>query len=120
MGSGAYAVVIDPPANLAFNTAFARCVPLPPAGNTGAVKYEPVYLSLAVAPGVAVPLTVSVTLIRTGGPQILGPFTFTSSGRQGVCKVSPGDLAAEIGFTPSGAPATAVAAVTAFVEYGTP
>ena len=120
MGSGAYAVVIDPPPGLAPNTAFTRVVPLPPAGNTGTVKFAPVFLSVAVA-GPTLPVTIQVTLIRAGGPQVLGPFPIHSATQQGICQVTPGDQAAEIGFTPTGVnPNTPPTAVTAFVEYGTP
>ncbi len=120
MGSGAYAVVIDPPAGLLPNTKFTRVVPLPPAGNTGTVRFQPVFLSVAVA-GPTLPVTIHVTLIRTGGPQALGPFVINSATRQSICQVAAGDLAAEIGFTPTGVdPSTPPTAVTALVEYGTP
>jgi hypothetical protein len=118
MGSGAYIVVIDPPAGLAANTKFTRVVPLPPAGNTGTVQFHPVFLSVAVA-GPTLPITINVTLIRSGGSQVLGPFPINSSTRQSICQVAAGDLAAEIGFTPVGA-GTPPTAVTALVEYGTP
>jgi hypothetical protein len=119
MGSGAYAVVIDPPAGLAANTPFTRVVPLPPAGNTGSVRFQPVFVSVAV--GGTTPITIQATLIRSGGSQTLGPFPINSPGRQGICQAGAGDLAVELGFTPSGVnPTTPPTAVTALVEYGTP
>jgi hypothetical protein len=120
MGSGAYAVVIDPPAGLAANTPFTRVVPLPPAGNTGSVRFQPVFVSVAVA-GPTLPITILATLIRAGGSQTLGPFPINAPGRQGICQAGAGDLAVEIGFTPANVTTiTPPTAVTALVEYGTP
>lgn len=62
------------------NTAFTRVVPLPPAGNTGVVDYEPVFLSVAVA-GLGLPVILSVTILRqAAAPQILGPLPSRQEG----------------------------------------
>jgi hypothetical protein len=110
MGSGAYAVDLNP-ANQKGVTV-TQTVPLPPAGNTGTVKFGSVFLTASANPPAA--MTVKIFL-DGGGFTNLGPIP-VDQGRTRIHQVVPGDLAASITFP---ADATAQSAV-AFVEYSTP
>jgi len=118
--SGAYAVRIDQDITGGWpGTGGAKTggVPFPPTNNTGVVKFNPVFLSLANSGTAAVPVT--VTVFRTGGPTTsaltVPPQTRISI--PGSSPTAPGDLA--VGITTTAAlPANTV--LTALVEYGTP
>jgi hypothetical protein len=114
MPSGAYAVDISPQsATLGTGTLVRRTVPLPPAGNTGTVKFKNVFLSLSANPLVQV----DVTIFITGGGQIVLPSISVGNARTGIGRViQVGDEAALVSFTTTADDQT----VVAFVEYSTP
>jgi hypothetical protein len=124
-GTGAYAVPIE----LGTGAQFADpnnkngVVPLPPTNNTGAVDFNPVFVSLAhanISPSAVAPVTVTIAIYRQagGGPQVL-TIPIPPGTRVGLPQLSPtapGDLA--VGITAPGAPTGTM--LTALVEYGTP
>jgi hypothetical protein len=93
-------------------------VPLPPTNNTGTVKFNPVFVSIANSGTIAV--AVNVTIFRQGAGPSTSTFTVPPGTRvsvPGSSPTAPGDLA--VGITTTAAlPAGHV--LTAMVEYGTP
>jgi hypothetical protein len=121
-GSGAFAVEIGP----IDEKTRSSIVPLPPTGNSGAVKFNPVFLSLAANFATVDGRTVQVTLYREPGAQVTVNLTFPvnpdpgalNGGRTGVgVALTPADRAALVKATGLTVPADQL---TALVEYGTP
>jgi hypothetical protein len=112
MGSGAYTVDISPLGlAVGINRLVRRVVPLPPAQNSGTIKYGDVFLSLAAATA----MPVDITILTEKGKVALGTFNLTP-GRTVIRKIEAGDCAADVSFTTT---ATAQL-VTALVEYTAP
>jgi hypothetical protein len=120
MGSGAYSVFIDSPAGGGpAGGVGRRVVPLPPAGNSGGVKFSTVVLSLAYDNfGVNTPpVPATVRILKSGNPvQVLN--VNIPVGRTVVAALQPNDLAASITTQP--VVPNQLPAVTALVEYTTP
>jgi hypothetical protein len=119
MGSGAYVVDLDPAnfASSAPGVLIQQTVPLPPAQNSGGVKFGSVFLSLCANPHVS--MTVEIRTLA-GPPVTLGPFD-VGPGRTGIGRqIQAGDVAAVITFTVPALPAGGRLSAAALVEYSTP
>lgn len=113
MGSGAYTVDLNPYNRSNAGTVITQTVPLPPAQNSGVVKFTNVFLSLSADPAVAM----QVTVVTQNGSVNLGTINVTT-GRTGIGRqIQAGDLSALISFT---IPAGEFNAAVAIVEYTTP
>jgi hypothetical protein len=112
MGAGAYTFDLIPYNRDGVGVPIIQTVPLPPAKNSGGVKFGDVFLSLSANPA----LTMHVTIITQNGSVDLGNIN-VGTGRTGIGRaIQAGDLAAFITFTTT---ADANAAV-ALIEYSTP
>ena len=111
MPSGAYVVDLHPEQSVI--TPVQRSVPLPPAGKSGTIDFNAVFLSFSAEPEVLI----TVRIFGQGAAQLFSNTFTVQKGRTGVGRViQVGDEAAQITFTP----ASPTQALSAFVEYSTP
>jgi len=121
-GSGAFAIEIGP---LDTNTR-RSIVPLPPTGNSGAVDFNPVFLSLAANFATVDGRSVQVTLYREPGAQQTVNINFPVN--PDPAALAGGRVGIGVALTPADRAALVVARgltlptdqLTALVEYGTP
>jgi len=113
MGAGAYAFDINPLGDSVNpNVQVRRMLPLPPAQNSGVIKYGRVFVSLS-AP---VEVPVDVTIVNPNGNVMLAQVK-ARPGRTGLGReIQPGDQALDISFLTT----NTAKIVTAFVEFATP
>ena len=113
MPSGAYVVDLSPEQSVT-GAQVRRSVPLPPAGNSGTIDFDDVFLSFSAQP----PIEITVRIFGQGTAQLFSNTFDVQRGRTGVGRViQVGDEAAQITFTPRAGTAQAL---SAFVEYSTP
>jgi hypothetical protein len=120
MGSGAFSVFIDQQAGTGMGTPqWRRVVPLPPPDQSGNVKFDYVFVSLAYdtfGDPTAPPTGLSATVKVLGQNPRTNNFTL-EVGRTEIGHYHTGDVAVSVQLNP---PSGFHPQVTALVEYSTP